>query len=519
MPTQAEWVNSGGATDAELAGEVAARIAADVLEQDAATAATDAELAPVAADVAILKEAPVNPLHPEYGATGDGVADDTAELQAALAAAAGGELILPGSFFITDDLEPAANTTIRGVGRSQIKVGGAAHTAGSLNGITAANKVGIRLLDFTLTGPEDGTVVGANGADAGRGVFFDGVDDFLIRGLLVERFNIQGIYMGACERGRVTENEVLDIYSGNGISVDGLSLDVIVAANNLKHIADCALGAHNGALRTIFAHNTIADTNFGRGIDIYGAPETLALANTMRDVGGVGGAGFGIYLAIGLGATQPHRCALIGNAIVAADDSGILIDGGATGIQQTLLASNQVLNSGDKGVYLAGKVLGLVLTGGEISGSAGAGVYAEESGANIPTGIRIGGGVKITNNGTFGVHATANVADLKISDVDLAGNAVQAVNVPIPSVVAAAALALPTHSGIVTVTGNTNINSLAIGAIGERVTLRFTGTPTVSGAANIKLAGGTFAASASDTLTLVSDGSATWHEEGRAVVP
>ncbi len=52
----------------------------------------------------VTKEAPVNPMHPQYGAKFDGVTDDTAALNAARAAipAAGGEMLIPNGVGIVD---------------------------------------------------------------------------------------------------------------------------------------------------------------------------------------------------------------------------------------------------------------------------------------------------------------------------------------------------------------------------------------------------------------------------------
>lgn len=55
----------------------------------------------------------------DFGAVGDGVADDTDALQAALDAAAGGEVFVPeGVYLITDTLKIDSNTRLYGVGES-----------------------------------------------------------------------------------------------------------------------------------------------------------------------------------------------------------------------------------------------------------------------------------------------------------------------------------------------------------------------------------------------------------------
>jgi hypothetical protein len=69
-----------------------------------------------------------------------------------------------------------------------------------------------------------------------------------------------------------------------------------------------------------------------------------------------------------------------------------------------------------------------------------------------------------------------------------------------------------------TITGNTTINTFAATFPGHRVSLIFTGTPTVSSSAgNIKLSGGVdMSATADDLLCLICDGT-DWHETSRVV--
>lgn len=66
--------------------------------------------------------------------------------------------------------------------------------------------------------------------------------------------------------------------------------------------------------------------------------------------------------------------------------------------------------------------------------------------------------------------------------------------------------------------GNTNINTLNATYSGHQITLKFSGTPTVSSSAgNIKLAGGVdMAATANDILCLICD-ETNWHETSRVV--
>lgn len=82
------------------------------------------------------------------------------------------------------------------------------------------------------------------------------------------------------------------------------------------------------------------------------------------------------------------------------------------------------------------------------------------------------------------------------------------------TVTAAATTTLPPDQ-IVTVTGNTNITNITASYVGRRVTLIFTGTPTLTDGGNLKLASN-LVATADDTVTLVWNGT-SWFETARAV--
>lgn len=87
-----------------------------------------------------------------------------------------------------------------------------------------------------------------------------------------------------------------------------------------------------------------------------------------------------------------------------------------------------------------------------------------------------------------------------------------------PTCVAASPLVVPMGYDVVEVTGNTNFSSIsATAAKSQRLTLVFTGTPTVSDSAALALAGGaSMVCTAGSTLDLVWNGTA-WCEVSRSI--
>lgn len=95
----------------------------------------------------------------------------------------------------------------------------------------------------------------------------------------------------------------------------------------------------------------------------------------------------------------------------------------------------------------------------------------------------------------------------------------------LPTITAAATISIPTTGSLFRVTGGTGISFInnAASYLGKEVTFIFSDAPTITHTAGatangIKLAGGAdFVATASDTLTLASDGT-QWIEKARAVI-
>jgi hypothetical protein len=84
-----------------------------------------------------------------------------------------------------------------------------------------------------------------------------------------------------------------------------------------------------------------------------------------------------------------------------------------------------------------------------------------------------------------------------------------------PSVASAANISLTNRPDVVFVTGVTNITSMTAGWIGRRVTLIFTGVLTFTDGGNLVLAGN-FVTTANDSITLTYDGT-NWVEMSRSV--
>src|SRR5258705_3213500 len=131
-----------------------------------------------------------------YNAIGNGVADDTAAIQAAATAALGGLLFLPaGTYRITSEISISGSLTIAGVGReiSNIQLGNATQ-----NGFNIATDGPVHFRDFRILG----AIVAGNGvATAGAGI------------------KVNGATAGVTSNGHSTFNNMGFVFNWHGVEI------------------------------------------------------------------------------------------------------------------------------------------------------------------------------------------------------------------------------------------------------------------------------------------------------------
>lgn len=230
------------------------------------------------------------------------------------------------------------------------------------------------------------------------------------------------------------------------------------------------------------------------------------------------------------------NCAVQGAGAAATNAPGVKIGASAKMVQWT----GGFIHENDRdGISIANGSLGTRIRNADILNNnrqtvafgAGITVAAGASDWSV-TGCTIGNNIPgVTANQNYGIVVAGGAGDnIHVADNDFPGNltapwtnaGVTGGNVrweknlpqPINSIAAATALTLP-PGDVLTITGNTNITSITASYAGRRVTLIFTGTPTVTDGSNLKLAGN-LVATADDTLSLICDGT-NWVETARSV--
>jgi hypothetical protein len=199
----------------------------------------------------------------QYGATGDGVTDDTVALQAFLDAA--GDINLPDGTYITDPLNMASNTTLT-FGSSAIlkaKAGyGASDRLLNLNGVSNVTIYGnygiVRMITAEYTTGEDRHCVNMYG-----------VENVTIYDLVTEDSGGDGFYVGniVCKNVALI-NCFADNHRRNGLSITNAQ-NMLVLGGHYKNTGTASVGS-NGPWAGIDIESNLLDDYYLENINIIG---------------------------------------------------------------------------------------------------------------------------------------------------------------------------------------------------------------------------------------------------------
>jgi len=458
----------------------------------------------------------------DFGAKGDGVADDTLAIQAAVNSlgAAGGAVTIPNGMrcLIDNNLTVNANVCLRGphaiVGSPNNNLSAPYGSVGGallVNSTATVTVKGGASLQGLLIHRKGMTFPAANSsAFAGTAVTIGG-DDAAVFQCMILGF-AQAITSSSWQRPRIYD---VNIDCTAGVLIDNCA-DIVYMSR--VHCWPFATIAALGAAATLqrsgsaFKFTTLGDWNkitdcfsygYSRGFWVNNCNSMTLLSCSADSTGGYAG-------QIGLlvdGTSTDTR--LIG-CQAAAQETGYRI-ATSTGVHTRLIGCDSwsctnhgvLVDSGDSSI-----------SGGIQRNTAnGVTINSASSVVNID-------GVRFTViSGSPINNAVAN-ADVRIGANDYgnwsAGNSVvNNANRPVGSVASADPLNLPAVGTLFQVTGTTSFGTVNGGWAGRMVILKFTGALTVNdGGASLKL-NGNFVTTADDTITLIHDGAA-WFEIARS---
>lgn len=436
-----------------------------------------------------------------------------------------------------------------------------------LDGAITSGAATLTSASATFTASDVGKFVAIAGAGAAGGLFTGRITAFT---------NSTTVTVSANAGTTVSGASVTYGYCNSGILAEGgagNSIHLSIANNVVEGTWTNGIGLAEGSGNTLkhelsaIVGNVVANAQAGNAIAAVG--NGVSVAHNVID----GFKGNGILL----GGNDYDEAGIVveGNVVKAdpaATGSGIFATkaGGGTNYLHGLVLSGNRLNGnggGTRGISLTGKLRNVVVNGNSVTSWKNSGIVAAASGGSSPSDLVLTGNACRNNNqavNALGVNSVGIAVESACDGVVLQGNrctddqgsktqthgirwASGALNGVVVgndcrgnltagftttfdagtiasrnlgwstvSVTAASNIVL-TPGDLVRINGNTQIDTITVAPDGTTQTMRFAGTPTVKNSATLKLSLGLdFSATADDTLTIVSDGTA-WREVARSV--
>jgi parallel beta-helix repeat protein len=378
-------------------------------------------------------EQPANILAPQFGAVGDGVANDTAALAAAIAT--GRDVIIPeGTYRFAGPMPvTTANQTIRGVGRRSVLV--KTNTGDGIQ-VTANN---VTLRDFSIETSSSGFTVAAGDTNASAN--FDG---FTTQGLWItctSTGDAQGIRTAHVDNIRLLDN-TLTAPNATGTSSFGINVSsslrstyrCIIRGNTVDGFYDSITltGTGSGLRLRHHVDGNIVTRPFRRGINAYHCPRSRVTNNhVFGDRANGRGTGWGIWADSSFAATETdlgHNNIVAGNVVHGFDSHGIVTEE----LVGAAITGNTVVDCGH-GITLGAGTHTTTVTGNTCSRNTGHGIWGERlqspGGHVYPIGdLSITGNV-CRHNGMDGMRLAGLQRDNIVSGNNCSDNGLAAPNI------------------------------------------------------------------------------------------
>lgn len=311
-----------------------------------------------------------------YGAIGDGVADDTEAIQAAMDAAGkkGGTIRLCGNYIISAPLLYKSNTRL-------LSEGGVLLYGDS---VTVADKVMLKpyssgVENVVIEGvafDHKGDVYGNNGTSPCVSV--NRAKNVTIRNCIFRNVQTMAVWfddnVGDTESIKIIDNTIENGYAG-GFSVFGYADGLIVTGNHIKNLCDDGIALQPGTQKNtlhpfnvVIANNVIENcTSSGasgstpRGIISFSAENVTIKGNVIKNTLSCNIAVWCEYAVAGN--KKELNVVISGNVCVNAGSGrtntstpadGIRVAGYSKTVRNAVVSDNLIVGAADNGIYLAG---------------------------------------------------------------------------------------------------------------------------------------------------------------------
>lgn len=486
--------------DAAAQMDLEARAQAEVTGEADARAAGDGRLDVVESNRTLKAHLPVQV--DDHGAAGDGVADDTAGVQAAwnAAIAAGRQMVAftPGKTYLVTALTLVDNVYFVIPRTTTVKLANGSNA----NLVTATSKTNCGILG--------GGTLDANQANqsAGSGVLFTTVTKFKLDVVVKDAWNNGVLIDSACSDGEVD----VTVYNAGS---DAIQAILAAAGTSGCHGVALSSGCTNIRGRVRVKEAAGSGLNIS---DSYGCSFELNAEKATTNTGGYAG------LRFSNGARDNYVCGTVKrfsrgvfcpvSTLTRNNVADVVVEG--CGLQGVLLQANH------------NTVRGRTRDCSQATIGEAAARVADASWCVIDMGLYDSAGTRhqwgfretgASNDNTFG----GPVEGFTTNSLVLVGTRTKAKGVATSETVdtpSGATMTLRGHTDWVNVTGLTGITTINGARMEQVITLKFNGSlPVTHGTGNLRLAGAVnFAATDGDTLTLRLGADGNLWEIGRVVI-
>lgn len=374
----------------KCAGTIAAALC---LHLALGSASENALAAPAAAACPYSQAAPGHRVDPrDFGAIGDGLADDTAAIHRAIAAAGdGGTVYFPAGSYRHDDIVVIAGRNLVVTGTDATLLSATPERSAI---VLSGDGSTIERLAITSIDP------GARGkSDEESGLVVSGKGNTVV-GVAVSKSKSAGILLAGAQHATIACNRVWDTMSDGIHSTDGTAHS-LVARNFVRNSGDDGIAVVSyrgrGAVSAMrIEDNRIEHVRWGRGISVIGSTQTQIQRN---HVSGIAMAA-GIIVAREASYDTPGASDVLieGNTIEDVQQRVTPLPGRkrtghasielnsdsgdqALGVQRVRVLNNAILGSAYDGIRLLGNVADVSIASNSIRNVAGAPIRVETGNA------------------------------------------------------------------------------------------------------------------------------------------
>lgn len=323
----------------------------------------------------------IKDVHPEwFGAVGDEVADDTAEIQDAVTACpVGGIVWFTGTYLISGTITLKSGVHLIGTAGAKIKLKDASHagldsTTAMLAGSSISN---VMVACLTLDGNKANNTTG--NTSKGDGLYFSDATNIVIESVRIINCPRDGLtFLGATTQ---------DVRISNCF-IDGSGIVGMNGGENLLLIAGKNFTVSNGTFTNSLLRGIGIETTGGSTI------VDVAISNCISSNNNQG---------ISVNGSTIANILLTGCLFKSNTLDGILLSTGS----HVTISGSQSISNGTDGIRLSGVSNDIVITGGKIESNTGDGISGTMNRGVIS-------GILIQNNGGHGIDIDATGTEVGI---------------------------------------------------------------------------------------------------------